>query len=319
MSMPNDKQTVLIVDDDVNSRKMLREQIKSMAKIILAKNGMQALELAKEHQPTLILLDVMMPIMNGFSVLEQLKQSEQTQHINVIFITALDSHVDEAYGLKLGACDYIHKPYHYEIVNARVSTHLELAKQRKLLEDLAHYDSLTMIPNRRHLEEHLEKECHKASLSGEPICIALIDVDSFKSYNDNYGHRAGDFVLKKVARSLKLSLTRDEDFVCRYGGEEFCLILPNCDLNRAKATLEKCRASVQELTIEHNFSGILPVITVSIGGYLLVPDDTADIENILIKADSYLYQAKHLGRNQVKLEHELETHLTNKSQALPEF
>ena len=317
MSMPNDKQTVLIVDDDVNSRKMLREQIKSMAKIILAKNGMQALELAKEHQPTLILLDVMMPIMNGFSVLEQLKQSEQTQHINVIFITALDSHVDEAYGLKLGACDYIHKPYHYEIVNARVSTHLELAKQRKLLEDLAHYDSLTMIPNRRHLEEHLDKECNKATLSNEPICIALIDVDSFKSYNDNYGHRAGDFVLKKVARQLKLSLTREKDFVCRYGGEEFCLILPNCDLNTAKGILENCRASIQSLAIEHSYSGILPVITVSIGGFLLVPDTATDIEEILIKTDACLYQAKHNGRNQINFESNLENHLTNKDNALP--
>ncbi len=299
--MTMEKQTVLIVDDDVNSRKMLREQLKSMAKIILAKNGAQALTLAREHQPTLILLDVMMPVMNGFSVLEQLKQSEKTQHINVIFITALDSHVDEAYGLKLGACDYIHKPYHYEIVNARVSTHLELAKQRKLLDDLAHYDSLTMIPNRRHLEESLIKECDKAFLSKQPICIAMVDVDFFKSYNDNYGHRAGDMVLKKVARKLKLTLTRESDLVCRYGGEEFCIILPKTDLLTATDLLEKCRMAIQDLTIDHDFSSILPVITVSIGACVIEPNSKNQVESILIKADTCLYQSKNEGRNQVTI------------------
>lgn len=299
--MTNEKQTVLIVDDDVNSRKMLREQLKSMAKIILAKNGMQALELAHEHQPTLILLDVMMPVMNGFSVLEQLKQSSKTQHINVIFITALDSHVDEAYGLRLGACDYIHKPYHYEIVIARVSTHLELAKQRKLLEDLAHYDSLTMIPNRRHLEERLINECSIACQQKRPICIAMLDVDFFKNYNDNYGHRAGDIVLKKVARKLKSCLTREADLVCRYGGEEFCIILPDTDLLTAKDVLEQCRLGIQELAIEHEFSPILPVITISIGACVIKPDTENQVESILIKADTCLYQSKKEGRNQTNI------------------
>lgn len=299
--MTIDKQTVLIVDDDVNSRKMLREQLKSMAKIILAKNGHQALELARKHQPTLILLDVIMPIMNGFSVLEQLKQSEKTQHINVIFITALDSHVDEAYGLKLGACDYIHKPYHHEIVNARVSTHLELAKQRKLLEDLAHYDSLTMIPNRQHLEENLSKECDKASLSKYPICIAMIDVDFFKSYNDNYGHRAGDIVLKKVARKLKTTLAREADFVCRFGGEEFCIILSNTDFQMATEILEECRLGIQDLTIDHDYSSILPVITVSIGACVIEPKSNNQIDDILDKADASLFQSKSEGRNRVTI------------------
>lgn len=296
--MTIEKQTVLIVDDDVNSRKMLREQLKSMAKIILAKNGIQAIELAKEHQPTLILLDVMMPIMYGFSVLEQLKQSEETQHINVIFITALDSHVDEAYGLKLGACDYIHKPYHHEIVNARVSTHLELAKQRKLLEDLAHYDSLTMIPNHRYLEEHIRLEKEKAFKSQTPLCIAMIDVDYFKSYNDNYGHRAGDIVLKKVARYLKHTLKRDTDLICRYGGEEFCIILPNTDADIATEVLETCRIAIQNLAIEHNYSGILPVITISVGASVQVPEENEQIEDLIDKADNCLYQSKNQGRNQ---------------------
>lgn len=299
--MTIEKQTVLIVDDDVNSRKMLREQLKSMAKIILAKNGHQALELARKHQPTLILLDVMMPVMNGFSVLEQLKQSEKTQHINVIFITALDSHVDEAYGLKLGACDYIHKPYHYEIVNARVSTHLELAKQRKLLEDLAHYDSLTMIPNRRHLETSLVKECDKSFLSKSPICIAIIDVDFFKSYNDNYGHRAGDIVLKKIASKLKTILPRDTNLVCRYGGEEFCIILSNTDLLMATDRLEKCRMAIQDLTIDHDFSSILPVITVSIGACVIEAKSENQIEDILTKAETCLFQSKSEGRNKVTI------------------
>lgn len=317
--MTIEKQTLLIVDDDVNSRKMLREQLKSMAKIILAKNGIQAIELAKEHQPTLILLDVMMPIMNGFSVLEQLKQSQETQHINVIFITALDSHVDEAYGLKLGACDYIHKPYHYEIVNARVSTHLELAKQRKLLEDLAHYDSLTMIPNRRYLEEQLTIERNKAVQSKLPLCIAMIDVDFFKSYNDNYGHRAGDIVLKKVARYLKHTLKRETDLVCRYGGEEFCIILPNTEITIATDILEQCRETVQNLAIEHNFSGILPVITVSIGACVIAPIEENTVESILIKADNCLYQSKKSGRNQVTIQFYDTYEEANSCQALPEI
>jgi len=317
--MTIEKQTVLIVDDDVNSRKMLREQLKSMAKIILAKNGIQAIELAKQHLPTLILLDVMMPIMNGFSVLEQLKQSEETQHINVIFITALDSHVDEAYGLKLGACDYIHKPYHYEIVNARVSTHLELAKQRKLLEDLAHYDSLTMIPNRRFMEEHLTQERAKAVQAKHPLCIAMIDVDFFKSYNDNYGHRAGDIVLKKVARHIKHTLTRESDFVCRYGGEEFCIILPNTEISLAEDILDACRLEVQNLAIEHSFSEIFPVVTVSIGACVITPRDQDSLESILVKADDCLYESKNSGRNQVTIQ-AFNSNLEEPSaQALPEL
>ncbi|ARU58940.1 response regulator receiver-modulated signal transduction diguanylate cyclase [Oleiphilus messinensis] len=293
--------TILIVDDEKSSRKILNDLLKEKGKIVLAKNGTQALELAAAQRPTLILMDILMPDMNGFQVLEKLKQSDDTKHIAVMFITALGSHNDETKGLRLGACDYVHKPFHAEIVQARVGTHLELAKQRRMLEELANLDALTSIPNRRQLEKKLDIEWANSVRTGEPLAIAMVDVDFFKLYNDEYGHASGDNVLRRIANILEAQLKRPRDLVYRYGGEEFCIILPDTESTGAQHILETCCKSVESLNIEHRESTVSPVVTISIGACICAPKAGESVEKALQQADQQLYQSKRQGRNQVHI------------------
>jgi len=294
-----DQPTILIVDDEKSSRKILNDLLKDKAKIVLAKNGIQAFELAKMQLPTLILMDIVMPDIDGFEVLEKLKQDEDTKHISVMFITALGSHNDETRGLRLGACDYIHKPFHADIVKARVSTHLELAKQRRMLEELANLDALTAIPNRRQLERKLKIEWANSIRTHQSLAIAMIDVDFFKLYNDEYGHAAGDNVLRRIANILEVQLKRPRDLVYRYGGEEFCIILPETEEGGAQHILERCRKSVETLNIEHKKSAAAPVVTISIGACVCKPIKGDIVEKVLLQADEQLYKSKDNGRNQV--------------------
>lgn len=290
---------VLIVDDEAFNRKILTNLLSGLAKISLAKNGEQALASAKEQQPSLILLDIVMPDMSGFEVLQELKGNPDTQHIPVIFITGLDSIEDEAYGLKLGACDYIQKPFHMDIVKARVTTHLELTRQRKLLEKLANFDALTSIPNRRHFETALATEWASAQREQSSISIAMLDVDHFKRYNDNYGHPMGDEVLRQVARTIEAKLNRPRDQICRYGGEEFCVILPTTEQDGAKQILTDCMEAIEALNIDHEHSATASHVTVSVGVYSCTPDRDMEVSTALSAADKALYQAKTAGRNQL--------------------
>ncbi len=291
--------TLLIVDDEKSSRKILNDLLKELAKIVLAKNGEQALEFARKQQPTLILLDIVMPDMDGFSILEKLKQDESTKNIAVIFISALDSHQDETKGLRLGACDYIHKPFHAGIVQARVSTHLELARQRLMLEELANLDALTAIPNRRQLEQRLKVEWANAIRTQSPLALCMVDVDYFKFYNDHYGHAAGDRVLRKVASALETQLKRPRDMVFRYGGEEFCIVLPETELDGAEHILEACRTGVEQLEIPHCQSECARTVTVSLGASVLLPEDGQHVTTALENSDAMLYRAKRGGRNRL--------------------
>ncbi len=297
--MQIERPIILIVDDEKSNRKILYDLLKSQGKIVLAKNGLQSLDLARRQNPTLILMDIIMPDMDGFKVLEQLKRDDETKNIPVMFITALDSHHDEARGLRLGACDYIHKPFHAEIVKARVFTHLELAKQRRMLEELANLDSLTAIPNRRQMEQKLNIEWSNSNRTGHPLAIAMVDVDHFKLYNDHYGHAAGDQVLRRIANILEVKLKRPRDLVCRYGGEEFCIILPETDLEGSRHILESCRKGVEDLNIEHNQSSAAPVVTITIGACVCVPQAGEKVAQSLKIADDLLYAGKRDSRNRL--------------------
>lgn len=300
--MQIEKPTILVVDDEKSNRKILNDLLKSYGKIVLAKNGEQAIELTKKQKPALILMDILMPDMDGFQVLEELKKDEETKSISVMFITALDSHHDEAKGLRLGACDYIHKPFHAEIVKARVHTHLELARQRRMLEELANMDALTAIPNRRHLKQKLDVEWANAIRIGQPITIAMVDVDYFKPFNDHYGHAAGDEVLRRVANILEVQLKRPRDLLCRYGGEEFCIVLPETEQEGASHILESCRQGVEDLNIEHQKSKAAPVVTVCLGACVSFPQSGEKVEDAIKYADKLLYKSKSGGRNKLTIE-----------------
>ncbi|CAM2069606.1 Diguanylate cyclase [Sulfidibacter corallicola] len=293
------RQRVMIVDDIPANIKILGQAIRGIYDVSVATNGLQALQLALEQPPDLILLDILMPDMDGYETCRRLKSDQRTRDIPIIFVTSKDEMEDETLGLELGAVDYITKPFHLPIVLARVKTHLRLKKQSDLLETLASLDPLTEIPNRRQFEERLHDEWRRGKRSGHSLGLIMIDVDHFKGFNDHYGHARGDECLKAVARALSTELNRPEDLVARYGGEEFAAVLPSTGLQGAVAVGESMRRAVQDLDIPHEGEGTFERVTVSVGAAAMVPDHESRPVDLLLQADSCLYQAKADGRNQV--------------------
>lgn len=291
------QQTVLVVDDEKQNRTLLAELLIDDCRIALAKNGLQALERAHELQPDLILLDVMMPDISGYDVIQALKSDDATRQIPVIFISALDSTADEERGLDLGAVDYITKPFHPSIVRKRVRNHLQSCHHRHLLENLAKIDSLTEIANRRRYDEALENEWRRCSRTRSPLSLAIIDVDHFKAYNDHLGHAEGDRVLRLIAKKLSEFVRRPGDLIARYGGEEFILLLPNSSGNAASQLGEEIRSSIEGLRLPHPASAVSPFITISLGGTTTQPCGGEIDPQFFLAADAALYEAKASGRN----------------------
>lgn len=291
--------TVLIVDDEKHNRHLLTELLKADYQLIVAKNGEQAVQRAHEHRPDLILLDVLMPDMDGYAVIRALKHDDDTRDIPVIFVSALDSVGDEEKGLDLGAVDYISKPFHPPIVRVRVRNHLQSVQQRRLLEQLALLDSLTGIPNRRRFNQVFEQEWRRCLRTHAPLSLIVVDVDNFKAFNDNFGHAAGDEVLRRIATSLQQSLRRPADLVCRYGGEEFVMLLPGSTMAGAQVLAEAARFEIETRCFDLEASGAPTHVTVSMGGATRIPHQTTPDLAMFSEADASLYQAKHLGRNRV--------------------
>lgn len=297
MGSTTQRQRVLIVDDQKDNLKILSDILRPDVDILLAHDGEQGFRKACELKPDLILLDVLMPGIDGFEVIRRLKHEARTSAIPVIFITALNDVTHEEQGLLLGACDYINKPFHTVIVKARIQLHLQLARQRLLLEQLAHLDPLTAVANRRKFEQVLLQEWRGAVRTQHPISLVMLDIDNFKLYNDRYGHAAGDRALQQVADVLKDQLKRPYDFIARYGGEEFVLILPDTPAAAGQQLIQDCLQAVQDLQIPHEPTG--RVLSLSAGGFSCQPSQQDLAEQALAKADQMLYQAKHQGKNQV--------------------
>ncbi len=290
--MKSDKPRILVVDDEVFNLQFLTDLLIADHHISTAKDGMKALQLTESLLPDLVILDVVMPGMDGYEVIRALKADKTTRHIPVIFLTSLDNAQDEEKGLSLGALDYISKPFHPAIVMARVNNILELVQHRKLLEKIALIDGLTGIPNRRAYDDRLRDEWQRACRSGDPFSLAFVDVDFFKSFNDTYGHAAGDLALKKVAQTLNRVLKRSSDFVARYGGEEFAFILPSISFQNAQAfAVQACR-EIHNLALEHKASKAEDVITISVGGATTVPARNHHLVAFTKHVDMMLYQAK---------------------------
>jgi diguanylate cyclase (GGDEF)-like protein len=295
----SDLQKVLVADDDALNRQVLGELLMPEYTVLLAKNGAQALERAARHLPDLILLDVVMPDMDGYEVLRRLRADPATAHIAVIFISGLDGPEDEAHGLNSGASDYIAKPFNQAVVMARVALHLQLARQRRMLERLANIDALTELSNRRRFDEIYETEWKRAQRGTHPLSLALLDIDCFKQYNDRYGHPAGDRVLRVVARALAQFVQRPADLVARYGGEEFVLVMPETDAAQARELADKVRQAILALAIAHEASTVAAQLSVSIGGATFTGHGSESAAQLLKAADDHLYCAKQAGRNGV--------------------
>ena len=292
--------TLLVVDDEKQNRLLLTELFEGEYKVIQAKNGLQALERARSHAPDLILLDVLMPEMDGMATIRALKREDATRNIPVIFITALDSPTDEEQGLNLGAVDYIAKPFHPSIVRVRVRNHLQIVHQRRLLEQLAALDGLTGIPNRRRFDESYALEWRRCQRAGQPLSLVVADVDHFKAYNDTLGHAAGDRVLQEVAAVLRQCARRPGDLAARYGGEEFVLLLPETGAQEAQMLAEELRAKLEARGLTHPASHVGASVTLSIGGASTTPMQAEADPAFFPLADAALYQAKASGRNCVR-------------------
>ncbi len=296
---PGRRQRVLIVEDVRLNAQILVNVLQDEYDVAVAYNGIEALEMVKEQMPDLILLDIIMPEMDGYAVCEQLQNDVKTRDIPILFLTALEGDQNEAYGLELGAMDYIRKPFNVPIVRAKIRNHLELKRYKDLLKRDSRIDGLTRVPNRRRFDEAYVEERLRAKRAKTPLSVLMIDLDLFKRYNDTYGHLQGDDVLKLVAKTLYRNLQRPGDLLARWGGEEFVALLPDTDQAGAKNVAEKLRAAVAQLAIEHEASTVAPVVTISVGVATSLVAKPKTYDKLLHWADEAVYRAKHLGRNQV--------------------
>jgi diguanylate cyclase (GGDEF)-like protein len=298
--MSDEKPLILIVDDTPANIQVLADGLRRDYRVKVATNGPTALELAgRDGGPDLVLLDVMMPGMDGYEVIRRLKAGEGTHNLPVIFITAKSDPDDEARGFELGAVDYIVKPFHMPVVRARVRTHIDLKRKSDLLESLARLDGLTRIPNHRSFQETLQHEWLRARRHQWSLALIMADVDCFKQYNDNYGHAAGDECLRRIAATLGEGVRRPADFLARYGGEEFVALLPQTQLEGAMRIAERMREAVECAGIPHAYSSVAPVITMSLGVAVDVPTDERAPAEMVEAADRAMYRAKKDGRNRV--------------------
>ncbi len=294
------QQTILIVDDAKTNIDILAELLKPDFKIRAATNGEKALEIAfSVNPPDLILLDVLMPGIDGYEVCKRLKASSQTKNIPVIFITGKVTEEDEIYGFNLGAVEYITKPFSPVIVKARVNTHAELKRHRDYLEGISYLDGLTGIPNRRKFNEYLSFACDFSHREQAPVSMIMMDIDHFKLFNDHYGHQEGDTCLIKIAQALLKTTVDKTDIIARYGGEEFACIMPNKTKEEAAALAEKLRLAVLDLNIPHKKSLVEPIVTISLGVATVIPSAASSCKDLLKAADEALYRSKESGRNKV--------------------
>lgn len=300
--MSTKKPTILIVDDMPVNIQILSGVLSSEYTLKAATCGQKALDIVRSDKSVdLIILDVVMPDMDGYQVCQALKNDPSTNKIPIIFVTAKSDVSDEERAFNLGAVDYIVKPYHPVIVKARVRNQINLNLKSKLLEDLAQIDALTQIYNRRYLNNELPLIFNNCKEMQQPFAIAMIDVDYFKNYNDNYGHGMGDICLINIAKAINNCVDAQNGvLLARYGGEEFVLVLPAIRKPQIEVFLQSILLAVEDLRILHEFSQVNNVVTVSIGvKYLDSLDSFGNYEEILRQADKALYHAKGNGRNQV--------------------
>ena len=289
---------ILVIDDSVIQAKMLRSILEDDYDITLAHTAQDGLKFAQDGSYGLVLLDIVMPGMDGFDLLKRLQEEIVTQHTPVILITSLNDVEHEERGLTLGAVDYIAKPYHPPIVRARVNTHIKLHRYQQQIEQRAMLDPMTGVANRRSYDSCCIRKWQDAIRLKLPISLCMMDIDKFKVYNDTFGHPAGDKVIRAVAKTAVRHLRRSTDFFARYGGEEFVSIIIGSSAQDAFEQMNKLRREVEELHIPHS-PETAQWVTISLGGVTIVPK-RGDIYDTYLKiADTMLYDAKRFGRNQV--------------------
>lgn len=291
------RQTILVVDDIPSNIHVLSRILRDDYEIYFATNGQTALELIQSRMPDLVLLDIMMPEMDGYEVCARIKADPATANIPVIFISAKSEVEDETQGLEVGAIDFITKPISPPIVKARVRNHLLMKRQADFLRDLSFRDGLTGIANRRRFNQALDYEWRRCERGHTEMSLILLDVDHFKNFNDHYGHQAGDECLRIVAQTLAEQVMRAGDLVARFGGEEFACLLLDIGHEQAMLVAERLREAVAGCNLPHARSTVAPHVTVSLGVATTMPSREAGPATLVESADQLLYEAKRCGRN----------------------
>lgn len=322
------KEKILLVDDRPDNLKLLSlvlEQKGYYTREIV--DGQTAIEVARKIVPDLILLDIMMPEIDGYQVCLALKEYSHTKEIPIIFLSAVEDTIHKIKALELGGADYITKPFSLDEVVVRIEKQLEIQRLQKQLQQqndllqqeiskriqaetalrqanqqlqyLATTDSLTKTANRRRFDRYLHQEWQRLTREKAPIGLILGDIDYFKLYNDTYGHQAGDRCLQQVARAILHAVRRPADLVARYGGEEFAVILPRTALAGAIHVARKIQAAVRELNIPHEKSPVSNFVTVTQGVTETIPSQEKSLEVLIGVADKALYAAKERGRNTI--------------------
>lgn len=290
-----------MVDDDSTVILTLRKIMAAAGRSLFATNGAQALVIAAQEKPDLILLDIELPDMDGLEVCRVLKADSETSDIPILVIT---SHTEPGFEEKVfaaGAADYIAKPLVPAVVMARVNIHLRYHHALTQLSEQAHRDGLTGLYNRRSFDERLSHEWRRSQRQLQPLSLLMIDIDEFKKYNDALGHSQGDICLKSVAQALQDGLRRPADFVARYGGEEFVMVLPDTSAEGAAVIAEQLLKTVGGLGLVHAPDASRANITVSIGHATFEPrmedQECLGASDLFKAADSALFRAKSSGRN----------------------
>jgi diguanylate cyclase (GGDEF)-like protein len=308
--------SILLVDDDPGAIAQLSRVLSGIGELRFATSGEDALRIAQERAPDLVLLDAEMPGMDGFQTCEALKSGGPCEDVPVVFVTGHTAAEFELAGFKAGAADFIAKPFKPEVVVARVKSQLRAKRMADELRRVSSIDALTGVANRRSFDEALIREWLLARRKAEPVSLLLVDVDYFKRYNDCYGHLAGDSCLRSVAQAMRSAVHRPSDFVARYGGEEFAMLLPTTARQGAEHVAHLVLDAVEMLAIRHVESEVAGHLTVSIGVASydeqspswvdpaprphpvrdLPPECTP--ETLLLAADRAMYAAKAAGRAQ---------------------
>ena len=303
---------ILLVDDTKTERLIISAYLEKLGHTtICAENGHEAIELFKSKSPDLVLMDVIMPEMDGHEAARCLRKDEK-EWVPIIFLSGRVAAEDIVAGIEAGGDDYLTKPVDFTVLGAKMTAMQRIAKMRQKLigvsselaqanaelKKLVNIDGLTGLANRRYLDKYLRVEIGRSMLNKQELSVILCDVDFFKKYNDTYGHLKGDDCLKSVASAMESSCKRSTDLVARYGGEEFAILLPNTNIEGSSRALEKLKARTNK---SHFLShgNTLPIPTFSAGIALYRPGETPG--DLIERTDKALFRAKDLGRNRIEV------------------